>query len=86
MLGYPDWLPSPTELDNYYDGVSNEIILWHNYLLIKRPLFYDFNKKIYFTKVVAPQLDTYLTNILSQRGWASRLELKTLREEPERNM
>ena len=22
MLGYPDWLPSPTELDNYYYGVS----------------------------------------------------------------
>ena len=41
---------------------------------------------VVFTKVVAPQLDTYLTNILSQRGWASRLELKTLREEPERNM
>jgi len=56
LLGYPDWLPSPTELDNYYDGV------------------------------VAPQLDTYLTNILSQRGWASKLELKTLREEPQRNI
>merc|ERR1739846_266719 len=26
------------------------------------------------------------TNIVSQRGWASKLELKTLREEPQRNI
>ena len=29
MLGYPDWLPSPTELDNYYYGVS-AFTIWVN--------------------------------------------------------
>ena len=76
MLGYPDWLPSPTELDNYYYGVSAFRIWVNTEPKIFRILKFQIN---------VPSVDSHYDNIVRVMEWVSRKELRSLRETPERN-